>query len=363
MEGEANQDTQTTPAETAPTTDPYITKLEAAESDLRSVQDDVALASVHDAVSELDSKINGLAGSIAQLRTRGYVFKKYLESKADVLLRQWADIRWRTTAAIEENSRQLRSDADRVQARFGSLRSIRNESEVADIQAAVDTLESRVSAARSAIEGMYSSLRENVDQTLSQIKDATWALDQVDGASFKLYPGEGVVAAVKAQWMTSEKEGPKGILFLTEDRLLFEQREEVATKKVLFITTARQKVQELKWQAAMGQIVEVDASEQGGAFLGIGKKEVLNLAFDNRVPIRNVALRLEEDSDAWQAAIGRVKSGDIAAERTAPRDQAVAAAVKAAPTKCATCGANISQAVVRGMQEIKCEYCGAVTRL
>ena len=81
------------------------------------------------------------------------------------------------------------------------------------------------------------------------------------------------------------------------------------------------------------------------------------------MPIRSVQVRLEADSDAWQASIGRVKSGDIAAERAVPRDQAAAEAVKAAPTKCGTCGAAISQAVVRGMQEIKCEYCGAVTRL
>jgi predicted nucleic acid-binding Zn-ribbon protein len=350
------------PATPAPA-DPYITKLEAAESDLRSVQDDVALASIYDAVSDLDTQIRDLPGAIQQVRTRGYVFKKYLENKAEVLTAQWADMRWRVTAAVEENSRQLRADADRVQSRMVSLRTYRNENEVGDIQSAIDTLESRVSAAQSAIGNMYSPVRDNVNQTLNQLKDATWALDQVDSACFKLYPGEGVVAAVKGQWMTSEKEGPKGIFFLTEDRVLFEQREEIVTKKVLFIATAKQKVQELKWQAAMGQIVQVNASEQGGGFLGIGKKELLGLAFDNRVPIRNVTVRLEADSDAWQASIGRVKSGDIAAERAVPRDQAAAAEVKAAPTKCTTCGAAMGQSVVRGMQEIKCEYCGAVTRL
>ncbi len=350
--------TQDTPAP-----DPYITKLEAAESDLRSIQDDVALASIHDAVGELDTQIRDLPGAIQQVRSRGYVFKKYLETKAEVLAGQWADLRGRVIAEMDENTRQLRADADRVQMRMISLRTYRNENEVADIQSAIDTLESRISGAQSAIGNMYSPVRDNVSQTLAQVKDANWALDQVDGACFKLYPGEGVVAAVKAQWMTNEKEGPKGIFYLTEDRVLFEQREEIATKKVLFITTEKQKVQELKWQAAMGQIVQVNASEQGGAFLGIGKKELLGLAFDNRVPIRNVALRLEADSEAWQASIGRVKSGDIAAERTVPRDQAAAEVVKAAPTKCGTCGAAISQAVVRGMQEIKCEYCGAVTRL
>ena len=73
--------------------------------------------------------------------------------------------------------------------------------------AAVDDLESRARTAKDTIYNMYSPLRDNINQTLSQLKDANWALDQVDGAAFKLYPGEGVVAAVKAQWMTGDTGG------------------------------------------------------------------------------------------------------------------------------------------------------------
>ena len=50
--------------------------------------------------------------------------------------------------------------------------------------------------------------------------------------------------------------------------MLFEQKEEIATKKMLFITTAKEKVQELKWQAAIGQVVEAKASEEGGGLSG-----------------------------------------------------------------------------------------------
>jgi hypothetical protein len=34
-----------------------------------------------------------------------------------------------------------------------------------------------------------------------------------------------------------------------------------------------------------------------------------------------------------------------------------------APTKCPNCGGTITQAVVRGQSEIKCEFCGSVIRL
>lgn len=344
-------------------TDPYVSKVESVERDLRSLQDDLALTSVNDALADIDTALRDLPGAIQQVRSRGYVFKNYLEKKTEVLAQQWSDMRWRVTAAVDEQSRLLRFPADQLQQRLVQLRSNRNEGEAAALAAEVADLQSRVRAAQSTIENTYGPLKQNVDQTAAQVKDVARVLDQVDGAVFKLYPGEGVVAAVKAQWMTSEKEGPRGILFLTEDRLLFEQREEVATKKVLFVTTAKQKVQDLKWEAAVGQLERVGASELGGAFLGIGKKEMLELAFEGSAKIRSAQVHLEADSEAWQALIGRVKSGDIAGERMAPKDQAAVQAARAAPTKCPTCGATITQPVVRGMSVLKCEYCGAAIRL
>ena len=74
-----------------------------------------------------------------------------------------------------------------------------------------------------------------------------------------------MVRAVKALWTRDEQEDktdPKGILFLTDQRLLFEQREEIATKKVLFVTTERKKVQELEKgavKAVMSAVARRDA--------------------------------------------------------------------------------------------------------
>jgi hypothetical protein len=343
--------------------DEFLSKVESIESRFRSLQDDIALRWVNDDLGDIDTTLRDLPTSIQQVRSRGYVFKSYLEKKTGMLAQQWAEIRPRVTAAVDEQSRDLRYQSDLFQQRLPFLRPNRSEVELAAAESAVSDLESRVRAAKGSIEGMYSALKENIGQTVTQMKDIVWTLDQVDGATFKLYPGEGVVSAVKAQWMTSEKEGPKGILYLTDERVLFEQKEEIATKKVLFIATEKQKVQELKWEAALGQVESAQASEKGGAFLGIGKKELLEFDFGSSVRVRSALLRLEADSDAWQALIGRVKSGDIAGERTVPKDKAAVEAARAAPTKCTTCGATITQAVVKGMTEIKCEYCGAIVRL
>ena len=343
--------------------DEFLKRVEAVEDRFRQLQDDIALHWVNDEIGQIDTDLHDLPTSIQQVRTRGYVFKNYLERKAEVLAQQWVELRPRVTQAVDTQGRDLRYQSDLFQQRLPFLRANRSEAELGAAESALRDLESRTSSTRSTIQGMYETLNDNIRQTVDQVKEIVWVLDQVDGASFKLFPAEAVVSAVKAQWMTSEKEGPKGNLYLTDERVLFEQKEEIATKKVLFIATEKQRVQELKWEAALSQIEAAKASEKGGAFLGIGKKEMLEFHFGSSVRVRSSLLRLEADSDAWQALIGRVKSGDMAGERTAPKDKTVVEAARAAPTKCNVCGAAITQAVVKGMTEIKCEYCGAVIRL
>ncbi len=343
--------------------DEFLRRVETVEDGFRRLQDDIALRWVNDEIGQMDTDLRELPTFIQQARTRGYVFKSYLERKTEVLVQQWAEVRPRVVAAADEQGRDLRYQADLFPPRLLSLRYNRSEADLAAAESDLRALESRVSATRSSIQGMYQTLQDNVRQTKAQVKEVTWVLDQVDGATFRLYPGECVVSAVKAQWMTSEKEGPKGILYLTDERVLFEQEEEVATKKVLFIATEKQKVQKLEWEAPLGQIESVKASEKGGAILGIGKKEILAFDFGSSVKVRSALVRLEADSDAWQALIGRVQSGDIASERTVPKDRAAVQAARAAPTQCKVCGATISQPIVRGMTEIKCEYCGNIIRL
>jgi len=69
------------------------------------------------------------------------------------------------------------------------------------------------------------------------------------------------------------------------------------------------------------------------------------------------------DNEEWAGLIGRVRSGDIAGERTRPKEEAAVEAAREAPTKCPTCGAVLTTPVVKGVREITCEYCGTVIRL
>jgi hypothetical protein len=150
------------------------------------------------------------------------------------------------------------------------------------------------------------------------------------------------------------------VLYLTDERLIFEQKEKKATKKVLFIATEKEEVQQLVFAVPIGQIEEVKASQKGF----MGRKEMMELLFTPEADLSGATLRLRgADNEEWAGLIGRVKSGEIARERTRPKDEAMVESARAAPTICPTCGAALDVEIVRGMRQITCEYCGTVIRL
>lgn len=323
-------------------------------------QESLLLTSVQADLEDIETALAVLPSEIEELRTRGYVFRSFLENKIGVLAEKWDETRARVSREVDKRVRELERESDEAERAMSQAVSGR-AAQIARADSAIDTLERKARAAHSAAQAMYDTLQKNVRQTQAQVKEISWMLDQVDEASFQLYPGEDPVAVCKAQYMKRDDEGPEGLLYLTDARLLFEQKEEIATKKILFITTAKETVQEFIFEVAIGQVDEVKASDKR-KFLR--HKEMLELLFAPEADLSGATLRLiDAQNEEWDKLIGRVKSGEIAKERTQPKDEAVAEAVRAAPTKCPTCGATLSTEIVRGMKEITCEYCGSVIRL
>ena len=116
--------------------------------------------------------------------------------------------------------------------------------------------------------------------------------------------------------------------------------------------------------AIPAHLMEPDTANVAKSRNVMGKDDFLTLNCASGAPFRTLEIHLKgETGEAWQGFVGRVKSGDIAKERTVPVDQAAVAAVANAPTKCSVCGATITQTILRGQTEITCEYCGSKIRL
>ncbi len=332
------------------------------------LQERLALAQVNDDLEDIETAINALPANIENIRARGYVFKSYLERKVETLRTQWRDVRPRVQAALQQNQTALRADAAQVQARL-ARRQLAGP--------ALPALESKLGAAIRSLEGMYDALDDNVNQTQQQLDDISWTLQQAEQACFGFLATECPVEAVPGNWKKpGDKDGVEGVLYLTDQRLIFEQKEQVATKKVLFIATEKQTVQTLAWAVPVAEIAKATGSKRGlmgkddfltinlvdGAGLKGPEGELLYDALGRPLATTDIHLK-GETGVAWQGFIGRAKSGDLAKERTVPVETAAAEAVANAPTKCTTCGATLSQTVLRGQTEITCEYCGSVMRL
>jgi hypothetical protein len=351
------------PAPTPATGDAPLTEEQLLQQEIdrfNAIQNDILLTRVTTDLGDVDAAVNALPANIAAIRSRGYVFKSYLERKADTLAGQWRDLRPRVEGAIQSQSQQLRNQANQVQASH-------NQRQRAT--AAMSALESQASAAQRSLQGMYDPLNDNVLQTQKQLDDIVWTLQQSEQASFGWLATEAPVEAVPANWSKpGDKDGVGGVLYLTDQRLVFEQKEEVATKKVLFIATEKKKVQALGWDVPVANIATAAGSHRGfmnkDDFLTITCAPGAGLHTPDGTSFQTADIHLMgETGESWQGFIGRVKSGDVAKERTVPVDEKAAAAVANAPTKCGTCGATITQTILRGQTEITCQYCGSVIRV
>jgi len=334
-------------------------KLDELQDQLGDLQESLLMTHIYNEMEDTETALSLLPSKIEELRTRGYVYRSFLENKVGVLAEQWEEAYDRVSREAKQRQRDLERESDTAESALRQAMSGRS-SHISRAESAIESLERKVDAAQSAARAMYDTLQENVDQTRRQVEEIGWLLDQIDEATFQLHPAEDPIMASKAQYMEREKEGPEGVVYLTDERLIFEQKEEIATKKVLFITTEKEKVQQPIFEVLVGHIDEVKTAQKG--FLG--HKEMMELLFAPEADLSGATLRLHgADNEEWARTIGRIKSGEIDKERTEPEDEAVVEAVRAAPTTCPTCGAAITVEIVRGMTEINCEYCGSVIRL
>ena len=341
--------------------------IRALQNKVNSLQDGVRLAKVRDAVEDMQTKVSSQPQRIMTARGRGYVFEKDLEAQSQSFVDAWAmlypnlqsQINLQSTAMmnslrpIEMQMPQLTASAYNPAAARGILNTM---------QSAVSQLESKVSAAERTLNGMYDQFDRQVSEFVQRMDQIEYMLTQLAEATFQLLPTEGGIAAVKAVWCKTGKEqkgDPEGVLYLTDQRLIFEQKEEIATKKVLFIATEKQKVQGLQLETPVALAEGVQTSKAGL----LKNEDHIEVRFASGAPVQSAHFHIWQDCAVWQGLINRAKSKDFDKGRAVSIDQAEVEKVKAAPTQCPACGGAITQQVLRGQDTLKCEFCGNVMRL
>lgn len=322
------------------------------------------LGTIYDAVGRIDTQLAELPFEVEKLRDRGYVHSGQLEDKLEALDKKWENVRPRVEQNLREQVQKLDRELDQAEAAVNQINS-RNNATIRVAETAVDSLDRRINAARDAVDNLYEGLENEVNHIQHRVNEAGEMLDLLDSSpSIQLRNAEGPLMAVETEWHRDGKEGPDGYLFLTDQRLIFEQREEIVTKKRFGLFKAEsEKVQEVHIDVEVHQIESVEHKEEGG-FLGMGKADILELVFAASANISRARFHLKgQESSEWAAMIKRVKSGDIDKDRSDDyvEELETAGIVSASfPTQCSNCYAAIPEQP-RGVTSYTCEFCGTVT--
>jgi len=354
------------PPVSSPSAD-IIGQISALQTQVGWLQDSARLNQARDTVEDVQTSIQGMVQRIANLRQNGYVFEHELEDQAATFSGQWTALYPNVLQQLSFQSNTLMTSLRNLDAQMAQLNAQRNNPAMAQslmgtIHGQVNSLQSQVSAAERSVSGMYDQLNTQVYQFTNHIIQIEQMLQEFAGATFRLLPTEGALMAVKAIYSPSGKEqkgDPEGVLFLTDQRLLFEQRQEVVTKKVLFVATEKEMVQKLLWETPVASIENVRTSKQGL----MKNEDHLDITFASGTPIYTAHLHIWQAAEEWQVFINRAKSKDFDQTRAVAIDQAEVEKVKSLPSQCPSCGANLDQVVLRGQDSVKCDYCGFVIRL
>ena len=324
------------------------------------LQQAVTLSDLLETITDTTTAVTELPARIKALRDRGYAFAGYLEGKADILAKQWEAIANDARRVARQKTTDLTNDLNEIEDKATNLtnaQGIAAKTYINQVEPVIKRIKSDVEAATKQIQSTCGEIPNNVQQTKTQIESIETYLQLAEEASFKLNAAECVFMAVEAEW-EDHKDKPDGIFFITDQRVIMEQKEK--TGKMLGMFGGKMQHQVL-WEAPIGSIDEV-SHENKGLFGGV---DLIHLKMGAGSQFAKLSLEVKGGIKAeWFAAqLKRASTGGLEKERGLKVDEALIDAIANAPTICPVCGATFDDPIVAGMTQIKCKYCGGVTRL
>jgi len=329
---------------TGPLTNADILALQTEVSGLQAV---ISLKEIRAELSNLEHDQGVLERNLASLRARGYLIEKNLESDVKILSSQWERIKTNADIALQSQTKLLGDQMAQIQKNMSLLLGkISNLGEARplflQVKSAMASIEAQADAADDAVMVTYDQYADEVESFAAHFEWVEWMLDAIASASFKLLATESGIVATEATFHAPGLDPENGILFLTDQRLLWEDRVEDYELKV-----------NLPLKLISDVKIEADS---------INNTHSLIFKSENSAPYPEILFTLALPvGDAWVKMIGRACSGEYSTDRAVPIDPKEIERIKNAPRQCSNCGAAFTAPILRGQTDLPCEYCGQVT--
>ncbi len=315
------------------------------------------LTNVHETIGRIEERLAGYPADLKGLQRRGFQHSRPLHDRLRLLKGQWKETEPKVNSSLRSHKNRLRASAkstSRLVNRAGSGQ----KASLSSAESSVEALERKIDAAESEFRSLYGNIDSELYQVNAELNRIEWMMAALEESpDIQLRSSEGPLTAVETEWYRDGDEGPKGVLLLTDQRLLFKQKEEIVTKKRFGIFKSESEIVHKLWlDINATDIDSVKDSEEGG-FLGMGKADILELTCTGEAPVSRAKFHLKgQESSDWRAYIKRVQSGEVAAER---HQQAKPVPKLNFPSQCPNCMASLPEPHW-GAKQVKCDYCGSL---
>ncbi len=320
----------------------------AAQDEVNQIQDELMLQDARADLEELENEVRSLERKLGDVRAKGYAIEGDLEAELSILAAQWDRIKASSTSVLDQQAALLAQQSRSLQDQMARLAGLGDSQSAArsgymQLKSALASAEAQAEAAEATVFAQYEDYADEVEGLSAHLDWVDWMLDALSTASFQLLATESGVAAAEAMWLPAGREGENGVLFLTDQRLLWEDR---VGEHELRIEQPISTIQNIQLESGEDEDHILNFSFKGGAAIPEARFDLADLVGQD-----------------WLTMVGRARNGDYSRDRAIEIDPVELERARNAPTSCPNCSASLTAPVLRGQTEITCEWCGAVTRL
>ncbi len=257
----------------------------------------------------LISRLNQYSADVQQFRAQGYnFFQEEIEGAVENLVAMVEERRQMLDRHMDDRVRRIMREL-RQASYYTNLSDDASEALLERADEETDDAERKLrEAKRDYIKGL-DPLEDTEKRIKKLMKRIPYYFEMRDEASFEFGADEQVVMADKAEWVVTGKgkEDPDGILFLTNQRMVFEQKEKTGKKFGLFGGKMQHGIQ---WEYPLDQIAGVSFEDRGM----MGRKDMLMLQMQSGADHDEITLESKGDDDnsEWHEVIEKALNGGLA---------------------------------------------------